>query len=125
MPSPTANRAPLRLPPADAAPTDGAITLSLPAAEPPARPASAPLPRLLDTEATRQAIRDAARQPLLSERAARAMDLEPTTDAQRLSAAAAAAAQGDCVKGEFAGGGMGVLSLPFLALAVARGACAK
>jgi hypothetical protein len=35
----------------------------------------------------------------------------------------AESAKGDCLKGEFFGGGMGLLSAPFLAVAVARGAC--
>lgn len=34
-------------------------------------------------------------------------------------------ARGDCAKGDYAGGGMGLLSLPFLAAAAARGDCAR
>lgn len=42
---------------------------------------------------------------------------------QTLPQAVASAAKGDCTKGEFVGGGMGLLSLPFLAAAVIRDAC--
>ena len=42
---------------------------------------------------------------------------------QALPDAVAASAKGDCLKGEYALGGMGLLSLPFLALAVATDAC--
>jgi len=81
--------------------------------------------RLLDSAASRQAIRDAARGPLLAERAASATGIEPESAAEKLSKAAAAAGMGDCLKGEYGGGGMGLLSLPFLALAAARGRCAR
>jgi hypothetical protein len=46
-----------------------------------------------------------------------------TDPTQVLPRAVASSAKGDCLKGEYAGGGMGLLSLPFLALAVARDAC--
>jgi hypothetical protein len=42
---------------------------------------------------------------------------------QVLPHAVAAAAKGDCTKGQFVGGGMGLLSLPFLAVAAVRGDC--
>lgn len=42
---------------------------------------------------------------------------------QALPDAIAATAKGDCLKGEYAGGGMGLLSLPFLAAAALRGDC--
>lgn len=42
---------------------------------------------------------------------------------QHLPTAVAAAAKGDCMKGEFLGGGMGLLSAPFLAYAAAAGHC--
>lgn len=97
-------------------------------ATPPAPPASAPPPSagsLLDSEATRQAIRQIARQPLLSERAAAATGEPFRTVDGRLAEAAAQAGKGDCMKGEYFGGGAGLLSLPFLAAAVVRGQCAK
>lgn len=81
--------------------------------------------RLLDNEASRAALRDLTRQPLLSERAATATGLPLRSGAQRRAEAASAAGKGDCGKGEFAGGGAGLLSLPFLAAAVARGDCAR
>lgn len=95
------------------------------AAELPASAASAPLRRLLDTDATRRAISAAAQAPLLSERADAATGASPRSGAQRLSDAEAAALKGDCAKGGYAGGGMGLLSLPFLAYAAATGACAR
>jgi hypothetical protein len=42
---------------------------------------------------------------------------------QQLPDAVASAGKGDCMKGEFMGGGMGLLSAPFLALAAATGHC--
>ena len=36
-----------------------------------------------------------------------------------------AAAKGDCLKGQYPGANMGLLSLPFLAVAAATGNCAK
>jgi hypothetical protein len=93
---------------------------------PPQAPAASAVPgRLLDSAASRQAIRDAARGPLLAERAAAATGIEPVSAAEKLSQGAAAAGLGDCMKGDYAGGGMGLLSLPFLALAAASGRCAK
>jgi hypothetical protein len=46
-----------------------------------------------------------------------------TDPTQVLPRAVASSAKGDCLKGEYAGGGMGLLSLPFLALAAVRDAC--
>lgn len=81
---------------------------------------------LLDSEGTRRALRQAGREPLLSERAATASeDPGRKTAQQRLSQSMNQAANGDCLKGEFAGGGMGLLSLPFWALAEARGKCRR
>lgn len=42
-----------------------------------------------------------------------------------LSAGISAAARGDCARGEFFGGGLGLLSIPFLAAEALRGHCAK
>ena len=99
-------------------------------AEPAAPAASAAnavpgLPSLLDTEATRRAIRESARAPSLAGRAAAVSDEPQRTSAQeRLGNDVKSAGKGDCMKGEYAGTDMGLLSLPFLALAAARGACA-
>lgn len=100
---------------------------SAPAAAPaaPASAASAPRERLLDSAATRAALRDIARQPLLSERAAASQEQALVSGAARLAQAASAAGRGDCNKGEFAGGGAGLLSLPFYVVAQARGQCAR
>lgn len=94
-------------------------------AAPPASAASAggqPAESILDSAATRHAIVDAARAPSLA-------NLPGTTPAegrtQRLRSAIAAGARGDCDKGDFAGGGMGLLSVPFWAVAKLRGDCSK
>ena len=43
--------------------------------------------------------------------------------AQALPGAIESSSKGDCLKGDYAGGGMGLLSLPFLAAAALRGDC--
>lgn len=81
---------------------------------------------LLDSAATRRAIRAAARAPLLDERAAAATGAPARATAeQRLGSEVQRAARGDCLKGEFLGGGMGLLSLPFLAAAALRDQCRR
>lgn len=81
---------------------------------------------LLNSEATRRAIQQATRAPLLAERAASAsQDPGRETTQQRLSREMARAGHGDCLKGEFAGAGMGLLSLPFFLAAEAGGKCRK
>lgn len=84
--------------------------------------AGPPRPSILDSPATRQAIVDAARAPSLA-------DLPGTTRraglTQQLGSAIASGAHGDCDKGEFVGGGMGLLSLPFWAVAKLNGACGR
>jgi hypothetical protein len=88
--------------------------------------ASAPArPLLLDTPATRQALRQMARQPLLVERAADATGIALPAGAERRAQAASAAGKGDCVKGEYFGAGAGLLSTPFLIVAAARGQCSS
>lgn len=108
-----------------AAPAERPGTLSLPPAA--AEPAAAPPPAgsLLDSEASRRALRDLARQPGLGERSAQVLDQPARSSAQRMAEAASAAGKGDCGKGQYAGSGAGLLSLPFLAAAVARGDCAR
>lgn len=91
----------------------------------PTPPASAPRNRLLDNEATRRAIRESGSQPLLAERAEAATGIAIVSKDQRFSEEAAKAGKGDCLKGEFAGAGMGLLSLPALAVALAKGDCPK
>jgi len=85
-----------------------------------------PAPPLLNSEATRQAVRTAARTPLLSERAASASHDPGRENAQqRFGREVASTAYGNCLKGEFPGGGMGLLSLPFWLAAETTGKCKK
>lgn len=97
---------------------DGAV----PAPPVPSTPASAPSPQLLDSEATRAAIREAARQPLLSERAAAATGIAPRTDAQHLSEGVGQAAKSDCLRDPSAAG---LLALPWLAARAISGDCPR
>jgi len=92
--------------------------------------ASAPSPaapdsNLLDTEASRRAIHSAARNPNLASRINEQVGVRSPTAAQRLPGNVQQAAKGDCMKGEYPGGGMSLLSLPFLAAALATGNCAQ
>lgn len=104
------------------APTDAQVQIEATAPSP---PLSSP-PSLLDTEATRRAIRASARMPSLVSEAARVTEEPRRANAQeQLGNAVREAGKGDCDKGEFAGAGMGLLSLPFLAAAAIRGDCAK
>lgn len=113
--------------PAPAVMTSAAPVSKSVEATPPAPAASLPAqPLLINTEATRRAVRMMARDALLSERAQAATGLEPhEAQGVRLAREMREAGRGDCIKGEFAGGGMGLLSLPFFLIAEARGACAK
>lgn len=88
--------------------------------------ASAADTSLLDSEATRRAIRASARATSLTAEVAR-VGGEPAraTAQERLGKEVKDAGRGDCAKGEFAGAGMGLLSLPFLVAAAARGECAR
>ncbi|MBX3605710.1 MAG: hypothetical protein KF788_10570 [Piscinibacter sp.] len=95
-------------------------------AEAAALPASAApaLPPRLDSELTARAIRDSARRPGLAAQAGRVGPAD-ASPADRLGAGIARGAQGDCLKGEYLGAGMGVLSLPFLAAAALREQCRR
>jgi hypothetical protein len=102
---------------AEAAATPGGPT----AAAPPASAPGVPAPQLdLDGAAARRAVRDVARSPSMADLG----DLAQGSD-RRLGEAIAAGARGDCLKGEYVGGGMGLLSLPFLAIAKLRDECSK
>lgn len=107
--------------------TEAATPSSTAAPEAPSAAASgAPLPSLLDSEATRRALRMATREPLLSERAAMASDApERLSSQQRMAQEMARSADGDCLKGDFAGAGLGLLSAPFWLLAEVRGKCRR
>lgn len=86
---------------------------------------SAPAPsrgRLLDNAATQAAIREAARQPLLSERAASATGIVPRTQAQRLSEGVGQSAKSDCLRDTSPAG---LLALPWLAARVISGDCPR
>jgi type IV secretory pathway VirB10-like protein len=103
-------------------------TLSLlPAASAPETPApsSTPMGALLRNEATREALRQTGQQALLAERAEAATGIAIQRQDTALAEGVKQGAKGDCLKGEFAGSGGGLLSLPALAYAAAAGKCAK
>jgi type IV secretory pathway VirB10-like protein len=119
QPSRAVRPPPSPVPPAVPPPEPAAITLPPPTDVPPPGP-------LLDSAATREAVREIARRPLLGERAAAATGTAlPASRDEVLARQTERAAKGDCMKGEFAGGGMGLLSLPALAWAAVSGECAK
>lgn len=100
-----------------------AITTSAP--EPAASPPLAGnTPSLMDGEATRRAIRAAAREPGIATQAGRHGAPLQTPD-ERLGSTVRRSAKGDCLKGEYPGGGMGLLSLPFLAAAALADQCRR
>lgn len=104
----------------DAAAEPITVIRAAPAASQPIS-AEAP-PSLLDGDATRRAIRASARDPGLAAQAGRTGPAVATPD-QRLGSGIAQGARGDCLKGEYFGGGAGLLSLPFLAAAALRDQC--
>jgi len=115
-----------------AAPAGAAASAPTPAASaagsagPATAAASAPGGRLRDAEATRRAIREAARQRSTREMAAEASGASAPLGAQeRMAQEIARGAHGDCLKGEFAGAGMGLFSLPFWLLAEVRDKCRR
>ena len=138
-----------RATPAPTRPREGAvlaITLPAPAvaaAAPPASPPQADL-SFLDSAATRQAIRAVARGDTLASHGnalkheepgselvaadgthqGMKRDLPPPPPAVALAQEIAAAHKGDCMQGDYLGGGMGLLSAPFLLAAEAMGKCA-
>ena len=143
-------RGPAPMPAPPRAPEDLAHTLALPAPPPVAvatPPASSPQPDLsfLDNAAARQAIRNVARGDTLASHAnaltheddgsellaadgshaGTTRNLPPPPPAQLMAKNIAAAHKGDCGKGEYLGGGMGLLSAPFLLAAEAMGKCSS
>jgi len=126
-----------------------AITLPPPRIEapPPVAAASTPAPDLkfLDSAATRQAIRAVARGDTLASagnalthedagselvaadgsHAGMKRNLPIASSAVALAQGVDAAHKGDCGKGEYLGGGMGLLSAPFLLAAEAMGKCSS
>ena len=145
-----AARGPAPAPAPPRAPDDVAHAITLPMPPPVAAatpPASSTKPDLsfLDNAATRQAIRNVARGDTLASAANAATreddgsellaadgshagttrNLPPPPPAQLLAKNIAAAHKGDCGKGEYLGGGMGLLSTPFLLAAEAMGKCSS
>ena len=110
------------------APPPPATTAEVPAslALPSTPAASGPRERLLDSAATRNALRQSAHEPLSAERHAEAQGQEVgVSSSEKLGRKIQQAGYGDCGKGQYAGGGMGLLSAPFYLLAEASGKCAK
>lgn len=115
-------------PPGDPSPSTTAAadvprSLALPSS--PAASA-APRERLIDSAATRASLRQAAREPLNAERHLAAQGQESGVSAsEKLGRQMQQAGYGDCGKGQYAGAGMGLLSVPFYLVAEASGKCAK
>ena len=109
------------------APAQSTTLSLLPAASAPepAAPSSTSMGALLRSEATRQALRQTGQQPLLAERAEAATGIALQRQDTALAEGVKQGAKGDCLKGEFAGSGGGLLSLPALAYAAAAGNCAS
>jgi len=128
-PAATRSTARVVVPTPEVAPPEEAPRSTIVVAAPtPASGASGPTGRdLLYGAATQHAVRQAAKgQPLLSERADQASLAPEKIDAStKLGKEMMKGATGDCLKGEFAGGGAGLLSLPFWVLAEARGKCRR
>lgn len=120
-PAPTT---PVQTEPAIAAPAAPAVPAAPASAATAA--ASAPAGGLLDTEASRGAIRDLARRRSTGELGAQATGASaPLGAQQRLGQEIARGARGDCLKGEYAGAGMGLLSLPFWLMAELGDKCRR
>lgn len=123
-PAPAAPAAPT------AAPADTAAAAAPAARTPePAPQAAAPAPaggKLLDSDASRKAIREAARKPSMADLGAQASGANAAlSEQEQLGREIARGAIGDCLKGEYAGSGMGLLSLPFWLMAELRDKCRR
>jgi hypothetical protein len=113
-------------PPLQAAASSGVASAASAPAPANRAAASAPAGGLLDTEASRRAIREAARQRSTSELGALATgEKAPVTEQDKMGQEIARGARGDCLKGEYAGSGMGLLSLPFWLIAEMREKCRR
>jgi hypothetical protein len=130
-PAPRAAAAPARWPTGESTWVEPVPAAPAPVAA--ASAASAPPPtRLLDSEATRAAIREAGRQPLLHERAAAATQMPIMRTDTALAQGTAEAGRPDCMKDPAAAAGQigpiaigGLFGLPFLAARVVTGRCAQ
>lgn len=92
----------------------------------PALPASAASSAWTDDEQIRRIVQMHAKQVPITEQAALASQApKKLSSTERLGNQIQSAANGDCLKGEFSGAGMGLLSLPFWAIAEARGKCRR
>jgi hypothetical protein len=81
---------------------------------------------LIDTEATRRAVRQIAREHGASRQARISLGQEEaSTPTERLGQAVKQAGKGDCLKGEFPGAGMGLLSLPLFLAAELMEKCSR
>lgn len=89
-------------------------------------PAAPARPLILHSESTRRALRDIGRERSFADRAGQELNGNPRSAFDsRLSAEVAGSARRDCMKGQFKGNSMGLLSLPALALAAAQGDCGR
>lgn len=116
-PAAVAPPAPVIAPPHESTWVQPAPVAAAPAASAASEP---PVERLLDTEATRMAIRQSARQPLLHERTAQAMGEDIGRSDAAMAAGVASAGKPDCARMQAPGG---ILGLPLIAAMVASGKC--
>jgi hypothetical protein len=86
-------------------------------------PAPEPAPAPLQRTLRKDALRDLASERRPWQDDPRLASKPPASAGSRLEAGTAEAAQGDCLRGEFKGNGMGLLSLPMMGLAAAQGRC--
>ncbi len=83
-------------------------------------------PSLLESAGTRRAAAAAAAKPSVGELGRLATgQAQPLSRQEQLAHSVGRAAVGDCLKGEFAGAGMGILSVPFFAWAELAGHCRR
>lgn len=81
--------------------------------------------QFLDAPHSQRALAQAARTATPAAQAMQALPHGGPTTQEQLAHGLQQARHGDCAKGEFKGGGMGLLSLPALAAAMARGECSR
>jgi hypothetical protein len=109
-----------------AAPTTAPPTVAPTDAQAETREPPKPFP--LAADVMRQAAQTSAKHSTLAERAAQdlgATSSKPMGAAATLEQGFKSAGHGDCAKGEYFGAGHGLFSAPMLALALAKGECAR
>lgn len=85
-----------------------------------------PQPSLLESAGTRRAAAAVAAKPGVRELGRVATgQVQPLSRQEQLAHSVERAAVGDCLKGEFAGAGMGIFSVPFFAWAELAGHCRR